>query len=111
MGPLRIGLPSKEVGMPGVQTDPVARARPRSPPGNLPVELSSFVGRARELSAVKRLLQDAHAITVTGPGGIGKTRLALRAGRKFARLFPDGVWLGGVAGPGAPGPFGDGIRP
>src|SRR3954451_5614861 len=79
--------------MPVVQTDPVARARPRSPPGNLPVELSSFVGRARELSAVKRLLQDAHAITVTGPGGIGKTRLALRAGRKFARHFPDGVWL------------------
>src|SRR3954451_11694812 len=79
--------------MPVVQTDPVARARPRSPPGNLPVELSSFVGRARELSAVKRLLQDAHAITVTGPGGIGKTRLALRARRKFARLFPDGVWL------------------
>src|SRR4051812_11929641 len=65
--------------MPGVQTDPVARARPRSPPGNLPVERSSFVGRARELSAVKRLLQDAHAITVTGPGGgIGKTRLSIR---------------------------------
>src|SRR4051794_33030108 len=79
--------------MPGVYTDPVARARLRSPPGNLPVELSSFVGRARELFAVKRLLQDAHAITVTGPGGIGKTRLALRAGRKFARQFPDGVWL------------------
>src|SRR3954469_3796830 len=72
--------------MPGVQTDPVARARPRSPPGNLPVELSSFVGRARELSDVKRLLQDAHAITVTGPGGIGKNRLALRGGRRLAAL-------------------------
>src|SRR4051795_5507680 len=79
--------------MPVVQTDPAARARQRSPPGNLPVELSSFVGRARELAEVKRLLQDAHAITVTGPGGIGKTRLALRAGRKLARHFPDGVWL------------------
>src|SRR3954471_10372310 len=79
--------------MPGCQTAPAPRGRPRSPPGNLPVELSSFVGRARELSAVKGLLQDAHAITVTGPGGIGKTRLALRAGRKFARHFPDGVWL------------------
>src|SRR4051794_37389677 len=79
--------------MPVVQTDPAARARQRSPPGNLPVELSSFVGRARELAEVRRLLQDAHAITVTGPGGIGKTRLALRAGRKLARHFPDGVWL------------------
>src|SRR4051812_20767582 len=79
--------------MPVVQTDPAARARQRSPPGNLPVELSSFVGRGRELAEVKRLLQNAHAITLTGPGGIGKTRLALRAGRKLARHFPDGVWL------------------
>jgi non-specific serine/threonine protein kinase len=68
-----------------VQLDP----QQRSPPGNLPVELSSFVGRSRELSDVKRLLQSAHAITLTGPGGIGKTRLALRAGRKLARHFPD----------------------
>lgn len=61
--------------------------------GNLPVELSSFVGRNRELSEVKRLLQVAPAITLTGPGGIGKTRLALRAARKLARHFPDGVFL------------------
>jgi predicted ATPase/DNA-binding CsgD family transcriptional regulator len=61
--------------------------------GNLPVELSSFVGRERELSEIKRLLQLAPAITLTGPGGIGKTRLALRAARKLARHFPDGVFL------------------
>src|SRR3954469_22590113 len=60
--------------------------------GNLPTELSSFVGRERELAEVGRLLSSARAITLTGPGGIGKTRLALRAARKLARHFPDGVW-------------------
>ena len=63
-----------------------------SVPGNLPVELSSFVGRDRELAEIRRLLQVAHVITLTGPGGIGKTRLALRAARKLLRHFPDGVW-------------------
>ena len=60
--------------------------------GNLPGELSSFVGRGRELAEVKRLLSSAHVITLTGPGGIGKSRLALRAARRLGRHFPDGVW-------------------
>jgi non-specific serine/threonine protein kinase len=61
--------------------------------GNLPVELSSFVGRDRELSEVRRLLSSAHVITLTGPGGIGKSRLALRGARRLERSFPDGVWM------------------
>ncbi len=61
--------------------------------GNLPVELSSFVGRAAELSEIRKLLSTAHVITLTGPGGIGKSRLALRAAHKLGRHFPDGVWL------------------
>jgi predicted ATPase/DNA-binding CsgD family transcriptional regulator len=62
--------------------------------GNLPGELSSFVGRGRELAEVKRLLSSAHVITLTGPGGIGKSRLALRAARRLGRHFPDGVsWV------------------
>jgi predicted ATPase/DNA-binding CsgD family transcriptional regulator len=60
--------------------------------GNLPGELSSFVGRGRELAEVKRLLPSARVITLTGPGGIGKSRLALRAARRLGRHFPDGVW-------------------
>ncbi len=60
---------------------------------NLPVELSSFIGRGRELSDIKRLLSTAHVITLTGPGGIGKSRLALRAAHRLGRHFPDGVWL------------------
>jgi non-specific serine/threonine protein kinase len=64
----------------------------QSTAGNLPVELTSFVGRGRELTEVKRLLSGARVITLTGPGGIGKSRLALRAARRLIRHFPDGVW-------------------
>src|SRR3954453_4561535 len=64
----------------------------QSTAGELPVELSSFVGRRRELADVKRLLPSVHVITLTGPGGIGKSRLALRAARSLGRHFPDGAW-------------------
>jgi predicted ATPase/DNA-binding CsgD family transcriptional regulator len=61
--------------------------------GNLPAELTSFVGRRRELSETKRLLTAARLVTLTGMGGVGKTRLALRAGAGMRRAFPDGVWF------------------
>jgi predicted ATPase/DNA-binding CsgD family transcriptional regulator len=68
--------------------------RSQDPPtGNLPVELSSFVGRDREQLDVRRLLAVAHTVTLTGPGGIGKSRLALHTARKLERHFADGVWL------------------
>ncbi len=72
--------------------------RQRLGPGNLPVELTSFVGRARELAEVKRLLPATRVVTVTGPGGIGKSRLALRAAHKLGRYFPQGAWLAELAG-------------
>ena len=71
----------------------MATAVKQSAAGNLPVELTSFVGRGRELTEVKRLLSSARVITLTGPGGIGKSRLALRAAHGLGRHFPDGVWL------------------
>jgi predicted ATPase len=71
--------------------------------GNLPVEVSSFVGQARELNEIRRLLSSAHVITLTGPGGIGKSRLALRAARSLARHFPDGVWMVELAELDSPG--------
>jgi predicted ATPase/DNA-binding NarL/FixJ family response regulator len=63
----------------------------------VPVELTSLVGRARELAEVKRLLAAARVVTLTGPGGIGKSRLALRAAHQLGRFFPDGVWLAELA--------------
>jgi non-specific serine/threonine protein kinase len=71
----------------------MARTRRDPPPGNLPVELSSFVGRRAELLEIRRLLAVTHTVTVTGPGGIGKTRLALHAGQDLGHYFRDGVWL------------------
>src|SRR5215472_7926522 len=60
---------------------------------NLPAELTSFVGRRQELREVKRLLATTRLLTLTGSGGAGKTRLALRAAADMSRAFPDGASL------------------
>lgn len=62
-------------------------------PHNLPVQLSSFVGRDRELDELATWLPAARLITLTGPGGAGKTRLALQLGSEVSTDFTDGVWL------------------
>jgi predicted ATPase/DNA-binding CsgD family transcriptional regulator len=59
----------------------------------LPAELSSFVGRQRELAEVRRLLGQTRLLTLAGVGGVGKSRLALRTARQCERVFPDGVYL------------------
>ncbi|GAB3567472.1 LuxR family transcriptional regulator [Amycolatopsis endophytica] len=59
--------------------------------GTLPNELTSFVGRRQELSDIRRLLSTARLVTLTGLGGVGKTRLAVRAAVGLKRAFPDGV--------------------
>ena len=61
--------------------------------GALPAELTSFVGRRRELSETRRLLASSRMLTLTGVGGVGKTRLALRMAAEVRRTFPDGVWF------------------
>jgi len=61
--------------------------------GNLPAEPNSFVGRERDLAELARLLGDVRALTLCGPGGIGKTRLALRLACEIVPDFPDGAWL------------------
>ena len=60
---------------------------------NLPADLTSFVGRRPELREVKHLLTTTRLLTLTGSGGVGKTRLALRAATEMSRGFPDGAWL------------------
>ncbi|MGW3962637.1 ATP-binding protein [Amycolatopsis sp. NPDC005003] len=77
-------------------------ARSRRSAGNLPAELTSFVGRRHELGEVKRLLATARLVTLTGAGGVGKTRLALRVAADVRRAFPDGVWLVELADVGDP---------
>ncbi|WP_410639111.1 ATP-binding protein [Amycolatopsis sp. lyj-346] len=77
-------------------------ARSRRSAGNLPAELTSFVGRRHELGEAKRLLSAARLVTLTGSGGVGKTRLALRTAADVRRAFPDGVWLVELADVGDP---------
>lgn len=69
-----------------------AASSPRST-GNLPTELTSFVGRRREITEIKRLLSASRLVTLTGVGGAGKTRLSLRVAADLQRAFPDGVWF------------------
>src|SRR5207244_905552 len=57
-------------------------------PNNLPVQLSSFLGRERELGEVEELLSRTRLLTLTGPGGTGKTRLSLQVGAREADRFP-----------------------
>ena len=72
---------------------------PRHHPGparaghNLPVSLSTFIGRDRALAELSALLGQHRLVTLTGPGGCGKTRLAVEAARRALADFPDGAWL------------------
>src|SRR3954454_8321882 len=81
----------------GEQADEEQRTRREADPGrgphNLPLRLTSFVGRERELTEVWRLLDRSRLVTLTGPGGCGKTRLAIEAASGRLRGFSDGVWL------------------
>ena len=61
--------------------------------GNLPAEVTSFVGRRRELADAKRALSKSRLVTLTGVGGVGKTRVAERVARDRRRAYPHGVWL------------------
>jgi hypothetical protein len=79
-----------DLGRPGAY--PVGH-RNASPPNNLPLELSNFVGREKELAEVKRLLEDTRLLTLTGSGACGKTRLALAAAGELLEGFEDGVWM------------------
>ncbi|WP_051574668.1 protein kinase [Mycobacterium sp. URHB0044] len=95
---LRHGYTVDELALPpdpaaGREEPRVVAAGARRHVGNLPLELTTFVGRRGELAEVKGLLSTSRLVTLTGIGGVGKTRLALRAAAEVRRDFPDGVWL------------------
>ena len=64
-----------------------------STPNNLPTQLTSFIGREVDVADAKRLLRGTRLLTLTGPGGIGKTRLSLQLGADVVQEFPDGVFF------------------
>ncbi len=62
-------------------------------PNNLPVQVTSFIGREKEMGEIKDLLGKTRLLTLTGSGGCGKTRLSLQFGAEILEAFPDGVWF------------------
>ncbi|HEX5165571.1 MAG TPA: BTAD domain-containing putative transcriptional regulator, partial [Thermomicrobiales bacterium] len=78
---------------PPVTTTVIDDHRPSAPPILVPVELTSFVGRVPELDEICDLVRRSRLVTLTGPGGSGKTRLAIAAARRRADEFVGGVWF------------------
>ncbi len=86
-----LGWPEPDAGT--AMGDGGGRMGTELPAHNLPIELTSFIGREQELKEISALVGHARLLTLTGAGGSGKTRLALRAARQAAAGYPDGVWL------------------
>ena len=82
---------------PSLPTDSPALRSQSVPPNNLPVPLTSFIGRERPMADITRLLTRTRLLTLTGFGGCGKTRLALQVASELLTEYPDGVWLVEVA--------------
>jgi predicted ATPase/class 3 adenylate cyclase len=72
-------------------------------PNNLPLQVTSFIGREREIEEVRQLLEKTRLLTLTGAGGTGKTRLALQVAADHLREYSDGVWLVELASLSDPG--------
>jgi predicted ATPase/class 3 adenylate cyclase len=82
-----------QVCSPGLMEDFPALATAITRPNNLPIQMTSFIGRENEIGAIKRLLADHRLVTLTGSGGTGKTRLALQVATEVVENYPNGAWL------------------
>jgi predicted ATPase/DNA-binding SARP family transcriptional activator len=84
-GELPVAVPQFAAAMQASAAEPLT--------GNLPAQLTSFVGRDEELRRVTKLLGESRLVTLTGPGGAGKTRLSIEVGTRLAAQASDGVWF------------------
>src|SRR5579859_2879216 len=89
------GTKRRRVRRPGRSSRPARQAAqaPSRRLHNLPAELTTFIGREREIAEIARLLASTRLLTLTGAGGSGKTRLALRLAAGVLGGYPDGVWF------------------
>ena len=82
-----------QISAPGLEADfPPLRSLDAFP-GNLPLQLTTFVGRDDELNAIVKMMDTSRLVTLTGVGGVGKTRLALQVAAEVLPAFPDGAWV------------------
>ena len=98
-----------QVRAPGLRTEfpPLATQDPRA--GNLRVPITSLIGRDKELGEIGAALNVHRVVTLTGPGGVGKTRLALEVASRSAEDYPDGVWVIELAPVGDPAAVPDAV--
>jgi len=82
-----------QLSAPGLRQDFPAIKSSSTFQSNLPTQLTSFIGREKELAEVKALLDSARLVTLTGSGGTGKTRLSIEVGTQLLSNFANGVWL------------------
>jgi predicted ATPase/DNA-binding SARP family transcriptional activator/Tfp pilus assembly protein PilF len=84
----------------GSQKETSAASRRTAPslPGRLPLPLTGFVGREQELTEIAGLLASHRLVTLLGPGGMGKTRLAIQVARRLVGNYPDGAWFVDLTG-------------
>ncbi|MBN4047465.1 hypothetical protein JYT71_00505 [Acidimicrobiaceae bacterium AH-315-P05] len=82
-----------QVAIEGIEADFPPLRTVDSTPGNLPVQATSFIGRDADVAELIDLVREHRLVTLTGVGGVGKTRLAVQVGAESISEFPDGVWL------------------
>jgi len=90
--------PSLDLSSASVSDDVAAPVAMPASRGNLPLALTSFVGRADEVASCRLAVSEHRSVTLTGPGGVGKTRLALEVATRLADELPGGAWLVDLAG-------------
>lgn len=98
--PVTIEPASQSTGRAEVKDSPADDDAPRRPDGaptNLPIQLTRLIGREREIEEIQMLLTVSRLLTLTGPGGVGKTRLALAVGSELLDSFFEGVYVVSLA--------------